>query len=232
MDTRVMLQAWHEILPACVCVSAGPMLDFAMPLTKRERDSAGMVEAERMHELENGREYAKRALAILGMCDVEIPIAPDRAPLWPDGVVGSLTHAMGRGDGHVAAAVASMRAVCAVGIDVECEDSLQPRTWNYVMTACERKRILALPPHIRVAEAQTVWCAKEATAKAARRPIDPTDVEIVPAHTGSGFAAIWRAAAGSAARAGEIWHGRTVRAGGFVFAAVVRPQGGTGKAHV
>ena len=95
---------------------------------------------QRMRELENGRMYAKRALAMLGIRDVDLPIAPNRSPLWPAGIVGSLTHVIGRVDGHVAAAVARTENVCALGIDIECESGLHPRLWDYVLTRRERER--------------------------------------------------------------------------------------------
>ncbi len=174
----MVLQAWRELLPASVFISAGPLLEDAAPLTALERASAGIVDAERMRELKNGRLYARRALAMLGVHDVELPIAPDRAPLWPVGLVGSLTHVREPAPGHIAAAVARTDAVRAIGIDVEREGDLDPHTWELALTARELERILTLPPHTRVTEAQIVWCAKEAVAKAARRVIELTEVEI------------------------------------------------------
>ncbi len=223
-DFRAILQAWRELLPADVCVGAGPLLKDAVPLTPRESASVGIVDDERMRELENGRLYAKRALAMLGVYGVELPIAPDRGPLWPAGLVGSLTHVREPAPGHVAAAVARTNTIRAIGIDIEREGNLHPHTWEHVLTARELEHILALPPHIRGNEAQIVWCAKEAVAKAARRSIEPTEVEIQRDPTASGYTAVWKATVRDSARSAEIWRGRTTRSQGFVLAAVVLPQ--------
>ncbi len=73
-DFRPILQAWRELLPADVCVAAGPLLD-ATPLTLCECASVGVVNDDRMREFKNGRLNAKNALAMLGVYDVERPIA-------------------------------------------------------------------------------------------------------------------------------------------------------------
>jgi 4'-phosphopantetheinyl transferase EntD len=173
-----------------------------------------------MRELESGRVYAKRALAMIGINNIDLPIARDRSPLWPPGIVGSLTHLRGR-DGQFAAAVARTTDVCAIGIDIERETGLHPRLWNFVLTQSELERILALPPQQRMIEAQVAWCAKEALFKAARRPIDPTGVDIERDRSGGNFVAIWRASE-SEMRPVEIWQGRTTCSQGLILAAVVR----------
>jgi 4'-phosphopantetheinyl transferase EntD len=211
------------LLPKEIFVSAGPLLDDATPLTEGERVSAGFVDEERLRELESGRTYAKRALAMIGCHCVDLPIGPDRSPKWPAGIVGSLTHVMGRDGGHFAAAVASRETVCAVGIDVEREGGLPPRVWDYVLTRRELARILALPPPVRAAEAQIIWCAKEAIRKAALQQIEPIEVEIEHDPEGEEYAATWRPAKATDSSA-QIWHGRTGRSQGFILAAVVLPR--------
>jgi 4'-phosphopantetheinyl transferase EntD len=220
MDTRAVLRAWRTLVPADVFVSAGPILDDAPSLTKCERVSAGRVNAQRLLELENGRAYAKRALAMIGFQGVELPIAADRSPSWPTGAVGSITHVMSRDGGHFAAAVARTHAVCAVGIDVEPELGLHPCMWNYVLTTRELKRILELPLPARAAEAQVMWCAKEAAGKAALRPLEPTEVEIHRNPNGEGYVAT----IGRRCCSTQICQVRTIRLQGLILAAAVVPR--------
>ena len=220
MDTRAVLRAWRTLVPPDVFVSAGPIFDDAPSLTKCERASAGRVDAERLRELESGRAYAKRALAMIGFHGVELPIAADRSPSWPTGVVGSITHVMGRDGGHFAAAVARIHAVCAVGIDVEAELGLHPCMWNYVLTTRELKRLLELPVPARAAEAQVIWCAKEAVGKAVLRPVEPTEIDIHRDPNGDGYVAT----IGRRYCSTQICQVRTIRSQGFILAAVVVPR--------
>lgn len=160
-----------------VCVAAGSAL--AMPLTARELASLGTVDANRAREFESGRAYAKRALGMLGVHNVDLPIGPNRSPIWPTRVVGSITHVRNGYCGtYAAAAVARTDVALAVGIDFEMEDSLHPHVWRHVLTKDELERILAFPVGSRRIEAQYLWCAKEATAKITEQPFDPSELEV------------------------------------------------------
>ncbi|WP_163569644.1 4'-phosphopantetheinyl transferase family protein [Fodinicola feengrottensis] len=79
--------------------------------------------------IRGGRRCAHRALAALGMDLSVIGSGPRREPLWPAGVVGSITHS----DAYVAAAVAGGRAYAGLGIDVECR---RPPLESMLETVC------------------------------------------------------------------------------------------------
>ena len=74
-----------------------------------------------------GRACARTALRALGAPDAPLLSAPNRAPLWPDGVIGSITHC----DGFTGAAVALLRDYRGLGFDAEVNevvtDELLPR---------------------------------------------------------------------------------------------------------
>ena len=95
MSNPRILEAWRELLPPDVAISAGPLLDDAPALTPREEASAGAMDAGRTLEFKTGRAYAKLALSKLGFHNVDLPVGADRAPIWPAGVSGSITHAAG-----------------------------------------------------------------------------------------------------------------------------------------
>ncbi len=176
MNEEELCWKLREMLPPCVCVAAGQAL--AIPLTARERASLGDADADRIREFESGRAYAKRALAMLGIDDVDLPIGPSRAPVWPPGVAGSIAHVR-CGDGiYAAAAVARDDAGLAVGIDLETEEGLHPHVWPYVLTQRELDRVLSFPAGTRRREVTYLWCAKEAVAKISGRGFDPSELEI------------------------------------------------------
>jgi 4'-phosphopantetheinyl transferase EntD len=217
---RVASDVWQDLVPAVVCVNAGPFLRDPLRLTPSEERSAGGIALERSLELQNGRTYAKRALAMLGIHNVDIPIGSDRSPVWPNGIIGSIAHIVGEADGHVAVAVARTKDISAIGIDIEHEKVIHPRLWKSFLTEREFKRIIALPPYIRMVEAQITWSAKEAVAKAARRSIEPTQLEIRHNEAHDAFLAILPPNGPSGPS--EVWRGQAAISHGLVFASVVR----------
>ena len=69
----------------------------------------------RQAEFATGRWLARRLLGELGHRLVAIPRGPDRAPLWPVGCVGSITHSASA----CAVAVASASRFRGIGLDLE-----------------------------------------------------------------------------------------------------------------
>ncbi len=69
-----------------------------------------------------GRAAARAALQQLGRAPVPILRGPQREPLWPDGIVGSITHI----NGLALAALAERRLSTGIGIDLEHRDRFFP----------------------------------------------------------------------------------------------------------
>jgi 4'-phosphopantetheinyl transferase EntD len=85
---------------------------------------------------------------------------PGREPLWPDGIVGSLTHC----EGYRAAAVAPRSLVASVGVDAEPHAPLPAEVLPLVTLAQERAGWEGLPGD--VAWDRLVFSAKESVYKA------------------------------------------------------------------
>ena len=83
------------------------------------------------------RTTARALLEQLGAPSLAIPRTAARAPLWPDGIVGSLAH-----DAEIAiAAVGLRRNFLGIGIDVEPSSPLPPDLLPIVATPRERRMI-------------------------------------------------------------------------------------------
>jgi len=104
-----------RLLPAGVVVSAGRIADANAPLTAAELTSAARMSPRRLREFAAGRHHARSALEQLGLRSPQLAVGPDRAPQWPAGFVGSISHA---GD-LVLAVAAQSRALRAIGVDLE-----------------------------------------------------------------------------------------------------------------
>lgn len=114
----------------------------------------------RRAEFAAGRAAARAALAALGLPPGAIPMGPDRAPVWPRGVAGSITHA-----GGIALAVAARTsAFVALGLDAEPDDPLPEDAAAEILRPEERAACAAAPDPGRAA--RLVFAAKEAAYKA------------------------------------------------------------------
>lgn len=119
-----------------------------------ESDAIAKAIPKRQFEFAAGRRAARRALGGLGMPAAAIPAGPDRAPVWPDGIVGSITH----DDGLALAVVGATDHVRAVGIDLTEAAPLPGQTRRAILHADE--------VNLSDLEARAVFAAKECLFKA------------------------------------------------------------------
>ncbi|WBC09298.1 4'-phosphopantetheinyl transferase superfamily protein [Micromonospora sp. WMMA1947] len=128
-----------------------------------EEDLVARAVATRRQEFVTARRCAREALARLGYAPAPIRPGPRREPVWPAGVVGSITHCTG----YRAAAVAPAGALAGLGIDAEPHEPLPDGVAGVVTVAGEPERLAAL----RAADPATHWdrllfSAKESVYKA------------------------------------------------------------------
>jgi 4'-phosphopantetheinyl transferase EntD len=107
-----------------------------------------------------GRIAARGALRGLGIDARSIPIGPWRQPVWPPGVIGSISHSAGAGIA-VAARAVDMRGI---GVDVEARDRrLSLGATRRLLCRTER---WALEGGTTMPWPLVLFCAKEAAYKA------------------------------------------------------------------
>lgn len=152
-----------SLLPAGNCVVEETSQDITdVPLFPQEQEVIGNVVQRRRQEFTTVRVCARRALARLGISPA--PILPGRrgAPVWPAGVVGSMTHC----EGHRACAVALDSDVTAVGIDVEPNAALPDDMLEAISLPSERAVLQRLPATApRVHWDRLLFSAKESIYK-------------------------------------------------------------------
>lgn len=95
-------------------------------------------------------------------------------PLWPAGLVGSITHA----NGYRTVAIAPNEQISTMGIDMEPLVPLAPAIWRRLFDAAEIDELLALPVPHRGVDALARWCLKEALFKALRGRIPLDDISL------------------------------------------------------
>jgi 4'-phosphopantetheinyl transferase EntD len=115
----------------------------------------------RRREFAQGRLCARRVLAELGIRDFPLLKGEDRAPIWPEGIVGSLTHSAG----YCAAAVARAEGFSSLGIDVETAEPLAAELASLVCLESELARLRELSEASRGIVAKLLFSAKETVFK-------------------------------------------------------------------
>ncbi|AHH96885.1 4'-phosphopantetheinyl transferase family protein [Kutzneria albida] len=151
----------EDVLPGQVvsCDVLGEDPDARL-LPEEEPEVAKAVD-KRVREFTIARTCARRALGKLGFPEVPILRGHKRQPLWPEGIVGAITHTKG----YCAAAVARSREVLTVGIDAEVHDTLPEGVLDVVTIEPEREW-LAGAPDTGVHWDRLLFSAKESVYKA------------------------------------------------------------------
>lgn len=137
-----------------------------------------------------GRACARRALARLDVTDFSLRNGPDRAPLWPSGIVGSITHTGAAPGGYCAVVVGRSTDLAALGVDAEQWNRLTPAIWSRVLTSTELAWVDGhRTDEARQISATVIFSAKESFYKAqypsSGRFLNFHDVEVTvePAHS-------------------------------------------------
>jgi 4'-phosphopantetheinyl transferase EntD len=131
-------------------------------LLPEEQAMVARAVEKRRREVTNARTCARRALRLLGQPEVPIPRGAKGEPVWPDGVVGSITHT----GGYYAAAVADARTVRSIGIDAEVHDRLPDGVLSHIALAEEQAWLKEMGRHGGVWWERMLFSAKESVYKA------------------------------------------------------------------
>jgi 4'-phosphopantetheinyl transferase EntD len=133
-----MLVAERRIIPSIFPDTVATVVADAASdhhLLPAEEEFVANSMEKRQREFAQGRTCAREALRLLGVDPVAIPSRSDRAPIWPDGVVGTITHT----SGLVAAAVARTEDLSAIGLDAEARaQPLKQGLDRFIRTPSER----------------------------------------------------------------------------------------------
>jgi 4'-phosphopantetheinyl transferase EntD len=131
-------------------------------LLPAEALALGSVSQKRLTEFTMGRFCARRALAAIGIQEQPILFDEHRRPLWPKGVVGSITHCRA----YAAAAVAMQTDIRSIGIDAEGHAPLSNDLLRIIATDEDRRMLEALPKGNGVFWECILFSAKESVFKA------------------------------------------------------------------
>ncbi len=134
--------------------------------------------SQRRREYSAGRVCARRALGYFGHEQAPLPRDADRVPIWPHGIVGSLSHCTDL----CVAAVARAQVFHGIGIDVECAGELGCDLNDMICTNDEMAFARVTPAPRASGWSKVIFSAKESVYKclypAHRIPFDFLDVRL------------------------------------------------------
>lgn len=116
---------------------------------------------KRLREFAGGRRAARAGMARLGHRPTAILHRSDRAPVWPAGLVGSISHT----DAVCLAALTRSGDFAALGLDIEEDADLPDHIRHEVCTPTELAWLSVQPGHQRGRLARLIFCAKECAYK-------------------------------------------------------------------
>jgi enterobactin synthetase component D / holo-[acyl-carrier protein] synthase len=116
---------------------------------------------KRVEEFAAGRSCARLLLSEFGIHNFAVEVGAHRQPLWPEPLVGSITHTTG----FCAAVAAPKKCLRSVGIDTEITGSVKTDLWRGICTPSETAWLRALPQLEQLAAATLIFSAKEAFYK-------------------------------------------------------------------
>jgi 4'-phosphopantetheinyl transferase EntD len=149
------------LFTAPVAVEVATNSDYFTPISVEEAPYAERMAERRRQEFAAGRACAHRALRRIDADTGPIKVAHRRDPVWPAGIVGSITHC----EGFCAAVVARGGSIAALGIDAEVARPLDDETRNTILGPGEQLDMARLPLPAGL-WTTTGFSAKEALFKA------------------------------------------------------------------
>jgi enterobactin synthetase component D / holo-[acyl-carrier protein] synthase len=130
-------------------------------LFPEEARHLGRSVQKRAQEFAAGRLCARRLLHEFGIQNFPVVVGEHRQPVWPDTLVGSITHTTD----FCAAVVAPKLRLRALGIDCEIAGRVGRELWRSICTPAETAWLRSLPEVQQLRAASLIFSAKEAFYK-------------------------------------------------------------------
>ena len=135
--------------------------DCQAPRHQSDLDAVINAVTSRQREYIAGRVLARELLGRLGVDAQTIASGPKREPLWPTGIVGSISH----NERFCAVVIAQHSVVTSVGIDIETTGRIDRPLWKHLFTDEETEHLLELEPAAQSRQATVFFSIKEAFYK-------------------------------------------------------------------
>ena len=158
---RALQAAARNCLPRTIGVSVTDPRAKSRQVFPEEQQAVRRAREPRLREFANGRNAARGAMIGLGLDVRAVPMGQDRAPVWPEGLTGSITH-----DDTACVAIAATRQnFRALGADLEPDADLPSDLIPEICTKGEQDWLRQQSFSQQGRYARMIFSAKECTYK-------------------------------------------------------------------
>ena len=147
---------------ADVVLITEPINTSAIEIYPEEQQYIKNAAQARVAEFSAGRSCAKKALTQLGITNFPLHVGKERQPVWPNTIVGSISHCKS----HVGVAVAEKNHFASIGLDIETIKPLRYNISSHVCTSKERQWLSQLSKEQHELMLILIFSLKEAIYKA------------------------------------------------------------------
>lgn len=223
--TPALVQALTaSVLPQGLAVVAVDPREMPKCLDPVEQGAVQNAVPRRVAEFHAGRTAARAAMVQLDVLPHPVPMGPDRAPVWPAGLTGSISHT----DKACVAVLGHSRDWAGIGVDLEEATALDPLLIAQVCTKSEQAWLGIQPVQDRGLMAKLMFSIKEAAYKA-QYPLTGQlfgfdGMRIAIDRSNSAFTATFLAPQGGIS-AGAMLEGNYAHAAGLLVTAVALGHG-------
>jgi 4'-phosphopantetheinyl transferase EntD len=136
---------------------------FAGPevLSAAEFELVKTYAPQRISDFASGRSCARKAMELLGIKDAEVLKGVHNEPLWPEGIIGSISHT----HEMAGAIVAHSEQVRGIGIDIERIGRVKAGMWDLLFSDYEKNFLLGFPEKEQAVYTTALFSMKESFYK-------------------------------------------------------------------
>jgi len=153
--------ALRAALPDNLGIALVPSVADPSDLSVEEARAVARAIPSRKQEFAAGRRAARQAAEALNLAYLDLPMAADRAPVWPKGMVGSISHTRDT----AGALVSHADSYVSLGFDLEDRQTLVDALLDTILNKQERRWLDDLPGDRRDDAALAIFSAKESAFK-------------------------------------------------------------------
>jgi len=150
-----------DLFPACIATACMRIGDDVPALYPQELELIQKAVEKRRWEFASGRTCARAALGALGIAGVPILRNELSAPVWPEGIIGAISHS----HTWAGAAVAPSSVIAGIGLDIETIERVSLPIARKVLTPAETAVMEKIPDSRHKEFLALVFSAKESVYK-------------------------------------------------------------------